>query len=68
MCDCEAPRRALEALRVAFVAADVLFNDIRNDWTDPRSECREGFRLCRESLEIIDAALSAQTPDTRRAE
>lgn len=28
-----------------------LFSDIRNDWTDPRSECRKGW-------EIIHAALS----------
>lgn len=37
-------------LRVALRKCYVLFSEIRNDWTDPRSQCREGWR-------IIDAAL-----------
>lgn len=43
-------------LRSALKLCDGLFSDIRNDWSDPRSECREGRA-------IIDAALSA-TADT----
>jgi hypothetical protein len=32
-----------------------LFDDIRNDWTDPRSQCREGWA-------IISAALAKVKP------
>ena len=41
-----------EALEEALRECRELFTEIRNDWYDPRSQCREGCR-------IIDTALSA---------
>jgi septation ring formation regulator EzrA len=41
-----ATRRVVEAA----VMAGELFQDIRNDYTDPRSECREGMRILKDSL------------------
>lgn len=42
----------IAALRLALGACYELFSEIRNDWTDPRHECREGWR-------IIDAVMKA---------
>ena len=39
-----------DALRVALEKCRELFADIRGDWTDPRSQCREGWRVIDEAL------------------
>lgn len=40
---------AVDALMAEMMAAldacEALFTEIRNDWTDPRSECREGWAV-----------------------
>jgi hypothetical protein len=43
----------IERLRVALVGCRELFSEIRKDWSDPRSEIREGWA-------IIDAALTGE--------
>ena len=61
----EHPEYAVQSERDALIAAapDLLealtkcrglFSEIRNDWTDPRAECREGWA-------IIDAAIAKAT-------
>ena len=40
----------------ALVECDGLFDDIRGDWSDPRSECTRGRA-------VIAAALAEETPD-----
>ena len=44
----------IEKLEAALRRCDELFSDIRNDWSDPRSECREGWRVIEEALEGKD--------------
>jgi chromosome segregation ATPase len=41
----------IEKLEAALRRCDKLFSDIRNDWSDPRSECREGRSVIKEALE-----------------
>lgn len=48
------------AVRIAVMAAalagcDELFDDIRNDWTDPRHECRTGRDLVAVALKPTPA-------------
>jgi hypothetical protein len=43
-------RAAGEVNAEALRKCDELFHDIRGDWTDPRSECREGWRVIEEAL------------------
>lgn len=45
-------REAARGLVEALEKCNEVFSNIRNDWTDPRSDCREGW-------ETIDAALAA---------
>ena len=47
----------IRILKVALVACGELFAAIRNDWTDPRAECREGRQLIELALSIVE------TPD-----
>ena len=47
--------RALEVARSALDACDGLFAEIRNDWSDPRYECREGRGRCEAAIAAIDA-------------
>jgi len=42
--------RERDALREALERCDALFAAIRDDWTDPRSECREGRDVCSAAL------------------
>jgi len=44
----------IERLEAALRCCGELFSDIRNDWSDPRSECREGWRVIEEALEEKD--------------
>jgi len=44
----------IEKLEAALRCCGELFSDIRNDWSDPRSECREGWRVIEEALEEKD--------------
>ena len=44
----------IEKLEAALRRCDELFSDIRNDWSDPRSECREGWSVIKEALEGKD--------------
>jgi len=44
----------IEKLEAALRRCDELFSDIRNDWSDPRSECREGWSVVKEALEGKD--------------
>jgi hypothetical protein len=44
----------IEKLEAALRCCGELFSDIRNDWSDPRSECREGWRVIEEALEGKD--------------
>lgn len=53
----EAISKAVEALE----ACAELFMEIRMDWTDPRSECREGMEICESAL----SALRLSQPPTR---
>jgi len=39
-----------------------IFTEIRNDYTDPRSECRQGRSLISEALSDYAAALASTTP------
>lgn len=43
----------LQFLKTPLQEIDGLFGDIRNDWTDPRHECRSG----RESVAIVEAMI-----------
>jgi len=44
----------IDKLEAALRRCDELFSDIRNDWSDPRSECREGWSVIKEALEGKD--------------
>lgn len=48
----ETARQQVTTLREALKKCYELFSDIRGDWTDPRAECREGWK-------VIDNALAA---------
>lgn len=49
--------KALENAKAALEACSDLFSEIRGDWTDPRSECREGQDVIHKASVEIDAAL-----------
>ena len=51
----KADKAALCRARMALQKCGELFGEIRGDWTDPRSECREGW-------EVIESALSSTGP------
>jgi len=47
---------------------DSLFSEIRNDWTDPRSECRAGRAIIDTLLKLPDAeAAEAEAAALRKA-
>lgn len=46
----------IEVLREALVRCRELFDEIRNDWSDPRSECRAGWA-------VIEGALKKTAPE-----
>lgn len=39
-----------ERMRAALKRCSDLFSEIRGDWTDPRNQCREGWRVIDEAL------------------
>jgi len=46
----KASREREKILKDALKECDRLFSEIRNDWTDPRSECREGWDIIKKAL------------------
>jgi len=42
-----------------------LFSEIRNDWTDPRSECRAGWAIIDTLLQLPDAEVEAEAAALR---
>ncbi len=46
----ESLRAICAKMREALETCSELFSDIRGDWTDPRSECREGQQVIAEAL------------------
>ena len=52
LADLKRARERIKELEGALEKCGELFSEIRGDWSDPRSECREGWA-------IINAALSA---------
>jgi hypothetical protein len=50
----EVYQKRIEKLEAALRRCDELFSDIRNDWSDPRSECREGWSVIKKALEGKD--------------
>lgn len=43
----------IEKLGEALKKCSSLFSEIRGDWTDPRHECREGWRIVSEALALL---------------
>jgi len=43
-------KERIEVLRSALTRCRELFDEIRNDWSDPRSECRAGWAVIHEAL------------------
>jgi hypothetical protein len=54
--DLAAARAETALLREALEKCRDLFTEIRGDWSDPRSECREGWRIIDEALDSTSAA------------
>lgn len=52
---------AKEKVRSALERCSELFSDIRGDWSDPRSECREGQRLIEEALAALSQVSGRET-------
>jgi hypothetical protein len=46
--------QALEKMREALTQCRGLFTEIRNDWSDPRAECREGWAVIDEALSLLE--------------
>ena len=47
----EVLQKRIEALEHGLRKCNVLFSEIRMDWTDPRHECREGWAIVAELLD-----------------
>lgn len=53
-------REALETADLVLEACDDLFSEIRDDYTDPRSECRRGKSLISDMRHVIQKSLAAR--------
>jgi hypothetical protein len=59
-------RAAINILVAALGGCSLLFADIRGDWTDPRSQCRQGSKLVGEALDKAGAAIARATQEPER--
>src|SRR5882672_9560367 len=57
-------RAALEAAKADLLKCSELFSSIRGDWTDPRTDCREGWSIIDARVKAIDEALAALSANT----